>query len=68
MKFPSLIKIVVQYLDLSSDSEAQPITCIEQEKMNIAEMRLAKVLTKAFSIASHFRPVVNTRLLALIGS
>jgi len=36
--------------------------------MDIAEMRWARVLTKAFSIASHFRPVLNTRLLALIRS
>lgn len=36
--------------------------------MDIAEMTLARVLTKAFSIASHFRPIVNTRLLALIRS
>jgi len=32
------------------------------------EMRLARVLTKAFSTASHFSPIVNTRLLALIRS
>ena len=32
------------------------------------EMRLARVLTKTFSIASHFCPIVNTRLQALIRS
>lgn len=51
--------------DLSDDNEAQPIKTFD---LNTSDMRFARVLTKAVSVASHFRPVINSRLLALIRS
>ena len=51
--------------DLSGDNEAQPITTFN---LNTSDMRFARVLTKALSVASHFRPVINSRLLALVRS
>ena len=52
-------------LDLSNDNEAQPIV---QFDLNVSDLRYARVLTKAISVASHFHPIINNRLLSLVRS
>lgn len=51
--------------DLSNDNEAQPIIPVN---LNTSDLRYARVLTKAIYVASHFRPVINDRLLSLVRS
>ena len=51
--------------DLSHDSEAEPTVPFA---LNVTDLRFPRVLTRAVAGASHFQPIINSRLLAMIRS